>query len=391
MRHFSHLTDAQRATLFHAPPEAFDRHSDTATLAVALGATLYMPATRPHLAQDLVRQGAAGLVSSVVCLEDSVADGDLPAAEANAVTQLRHHALRPLSPEGHESGPLVFVRVRDAAQITMLVERLEEHAGVITGFVLPKFTDLTGEAYLDALETAEVQSGVRLRSMPVLESPEIIYSETRMRTLLAVDQLLAKHRDRVLAVRVGAADLCSAFGIRRDRELTIYDVQIVAQVIADVVNVLGRADGSGYVVTGPVWEYFSNHERIFRPMLRSSPFADEEELRRRLLTRDLDGLIREVVLDKANGLTGKTVIHPSHVAAVHALSVVTHEEFSDASDILSGEMADGGVRASGYGNKMNEAKPHRAWATRIALRGRLFGVAREDTTLVDLLAAQVGS
>ena len=48
------------------------------------------------------------------------------------------------------------------------------------------------------------------------------------------------------------------------------------------------------------------------------------------MSRAIDGLIREVQLDRANGLVGKTGIHPSHVAVVHALSVVSHEEYRDA-------------------------------------------------------------
>ncbi|GMA88387.1 hypothetical protein GCM10025868_36370 [Angustibacter aerolatus] len=106
-----------------------------------------------------------------------------------------------------------------------------------------------------------------------------------------------------------------------------------------------------------------------------------------LLAQDLDTLIREIALDKANGLCGKTVIHPSHVRAVHALSVVTHEEFSDASDVLGDDMVAGGVKASGYRNKMNESKPHRAWAERTMRRARVFGVAREDVSYVDVLGA----
>jgi citrate lyase beta subunit len=109
-------------------------------------------------------------------------------------------------------------------------------------------------------------------------------------------------------------------------------------------------------------------------------------LRAKLVAADLDGLIREVALDRANGLTGKTVIHPSHVAAVHALSVVAHEEFADASDILATKGA-GGAAASSYGNKMNESKPHTAWARRTLLRARMFGVAREGVSFVDLLGA----
>jgi hypothetical protein len=184
--------------------------------------------------------------------------------------------------------------------------------------------------------------------------------------------------------------MSAAYGLRRPPDLTIYDIRPVASVICDVVNVLGRADGTGYVVTGPVWEYFSAGERMFKPQLRQSPFDAQQAapLRQRLITSDLDGLIREVHLDKANGLLGKTVIHPSHVAAVHALSVVTHEEYCDAADILG--VTGGGAMASSYANKMNEAKPHRAWAERLMLRARVFGVAAEGVTFVELLEAAGG-
>jgi citrate lyase beta subunit len=206
--------------------------------------------------------------------------------------------------------------------------------------------------------------------------------------LLQVRQLLNKYREHVVAVRIGATDLSSSFGLRRSRDLTIYDVRVVADVIADVVNIFGRADDTGFTVTGAVWEYFSGTERMFKPQLREAPFIEHSEraLRAELIARDLDGLIREVALDKANGLTGKTVIHPSHVAAVHALSVVTHEEYCDARDVL-GTRSGGGVSSSAYGNKMNESKPHSAWARRTVLRAAVFGVANADVSFVDLLGA----
>ena len=127
---------------------------------------------------------------------------------------------------------------------------------------------------------------------------------------------------------------------------------------------------------------------MFATRLRHSPFEpDAEGLRERLLAHDLDGLLREVALDRANGLLGKTCIHPSHVATVHAVSVVTHEEYSDAADILCEEHTGGGVLRSAYTNKMNEVKPHRAWALRTMRRAEVFGVARPDVTFVELLAA----
>ncbi|MEX0429062.1 HpcH/HpaI aldolase/citrate lyase family protein [Nocardioides sp. DS6] len=390
MRHFPQLAQRDLDALFHRVPQPFGRQSDLDTLAMALGATLYMPATRPRLADDLVKQAAQGVMSSVVCLEDAIADSDLPAAQDNVVRQLAELGRR--DPEA-ESFPLTFVRVRHPDQIGDITTGLGEHARLLSGFVLPKFTDETGSAFLDALEDVRQATGLPLLAMPVIESPGAIYRESRQDTLLGVAQLLAKHRDLVLAVRLGATDLSSAYGLRRSRDLTVYDVPLVAEVIMDVVNVLGRADGTGYVVTGPVWEHFVDQDRLFKPRLRQTPFVEQgaARLRQTLVTRDLDGLIREIVLDKANGLTGKTVIHPTHVLAVHALSVVTHEEWSDACDILGHDMSGGGVRASAYRNKMNEAKPHRAWAERTLRRARLFGVAAEDVGFVDLLVAGVSA
>lgn len=381
MRHFDHVSAAERKHLFFRQPRSFNRDDDPALLAVALGATLYTPATRPALAEDIAKAARRGVTSMVVCLEDAIPDGEVSAAEANAVHQLG------LVHAGRAEAPLLFIRVRTPEQIPDLACRLGDAVELISGFVLPKFNAASGGAFLDALEQTTSLGPRPLLAMPVIESHEAVYRETRTEMLQDVARLLAKHQDRVLAVRLGATDMCSAYGLRRPPDLTIYDIHPVASVISDVVNVLGRADGSGFVVTGPVWEYFSAGERMFKPQLRQAPFErlDAAPLRQRIITAELDGLIREVHLDKANGLTGKTVIHPTHVAAVHALSVVTHEEYSDAADILG--VTGGGAMASSYANKMNEAKPHRTWAERLLVRAHAFGVAAENVTFVELLEA----
>jgi citrate lyase beta subunit len=383
MRHFDFLDDADRARLFFRPPEPFDAHAEPRFLATALGATLYSPATRPKLADDIARSVSRGVTSMVVCLEDSIPDDALAMAERNAVAQLRHYAgTRP-------NGPLLFVRVRSPEQVEMMVDGLGEDVRVLAGFVLPKFTDSNGAAFLDAVTAASLAIERTLFAMPVMESPEIGSAELRTATLVAVRELLERYRRHVLAVRIGATDLSGQYGLRRSREHTVYDIRLIASVIADVVNALGR-EGDGYVITGPVWEYFSGSERLFKPQLRESPFIrhDERKLRGELLAKDLDGLIREVTLDRANGLSGKSVIHPSHVAAVNALSVVSHEEYLDAVDVL-GTSQCGGVLSSAYGNKMNESKPHSAWARRTFLRSRVFGVSHEDVSFVDLLGASL--
>ncbi|WP_330452177.1 MULTISPECIES: HpcH/HpaI aldolase/citrate lyase family protein [unclassified Streptomyces] len=383
MRHFGHIAAAAKDGLFFQEPCAFDADSPGPLLSAALGATLYSPATRPRLADDIVKLAGRGVVSMVLCLEDSIDDSEVTGAEENLVRQFADLDTRSVEL------PLLFIRVREPEQITDLVRRLGASVRLLSGFVLPKFTRERGVPFLEALTKAEATAGRRLFAMPVLESPELLHLETRPDTLRGIADTVTAHRDRVLALRLGVTDFCSAYGLRRAPDMTAYDVGIVAHVIADVVNVLGRADGTGFTVTGPVWEYFPRQERMFKPQLRRSPFQENraDELRTALIEHDMDGLLREIELDRANGLLGKTCIHPSHVAPVHALSVVSHEEFSDAQDILRPERNGGGVLRSAYTNKMNEVKPHRAWAERTLLRAEVFGVAREDVGFVDLLAA----
>lgn len=384
MRHFEFLDDAATERLFHRVPEQFDRASDRDLLAVALGATLYSPATRPTIEQDLASAYARGVVCSVLCLEDAIADRDVEYAEKNLVHQLG---------QLFESGgprPLVFVRVRRPEQVSHLVDGLGELANGLDGIVVPKFTASTGGPFLDEISAAASRLSHRLWVMPVIESPEVFQLETRVSSLLGIRETLAGHDAEVLAVRIGATDLSAVLGLRRHPDITVYDVQPIASVIGDIVNMLGRRDGSGYVVTGPVWEHFDNRERIFKPQLRETPFTAQavRVLRRSLISKGLDGLMKEVALDQANGLLGKTVIHPSHVPAVHSLSVVTHEDHVDALDVVDAATG-GGVSASKYRNKMNEASPHLAWAQATLLRARAFGVAHEDVSFVDLLEASV--
>jgi citrate lyase beta subunit len=385
MRHYAQLSATERAALFHREPVAFGPDADVRTLGMALGATLYCPATRPRLVTDIRTQAARGVVSMVLCLEDSISDAEVPGAEENLIRQLtRLHRETPV-----DRLPLLFVRIRTAGQITGLTARLGPAVELLTGYVLPKFTAVRGQEFLEALTAAEESCGRRLLAMPVLESPELMHRETRDAGLSEAALLLQKYRDRIPALRIGVTDFCSVYGLRRTPDMTVYDMHPVASVIADVVNVFGRVDGTGFTISGPVWEYFRSQPRMFKPQLRSSPFSGRGELRERLIAHDMDGLLQEIELDRANGLQGKTCIHPSHVGAVHALSVVSHEEFCDAMDIRGAGPDGGGVLRSTYTNKMNEVKPHRSWADRTLLRAELFGVTKEDVDFVDLLAAGI--
>lgn len=386
MRHFPFLSDAQLGTIFHTPPRPFGRDDDRTVLATALGATLYTPGTRPGFAKELATRRADGLTSTVICLEDAIGDADVALATDNVVEQLSTVAAD-LADDGVDL-PLLFVRVRTPLMLRELGDRLGETAQVLTGVAMPKVTAANGEMYLEALADVRESTGARLFALPILESEALLYRERRQSELDQLGLLLAAHEPWVLNIRVGGTDMCGLLGLRRPPDLTIYAINAVRDVIADVVNTFGRGT-CDHVISAPVWEYFSSDVRVFKPQLRESPFEelgqDGRQLRADLLEGHLDGLIREVLLDRANGLTGKTVIHPSHVRAVNALMVPSHEEYEDAVAVAGTDR--GGAFASAYGNKMNEAGPHRLWAQRVLRRAHVFGVYAPGRSFIDVLEA----
>ena len=380
VRHFEFLSDAQRDALFAVPPQPVRRRSDSGQLALALGATFYSPGTRTTLALDAQRAAGIGTTSHVWCLEDSIPHEAVPRAQANVVAALRSLGRR-------DRLPLLFVRVRTPEQVVEVTRQAGDAASFLTGFVLPKFRPgPEGEAWLQSVEQASALAGVRLYAMPVLEHEDLAWRESRADHLTAVRALLDARRRSVLAVRVGGTDLCGLFGLRRDRDTTIWDVAVVRDMLADVLNCFARR--GDYVVSGPVWEHFAGNDRLFKSQLRQTPFENTRSLRlhTQLVRDDVDELLREVALDRANGFSGKTVIHPTHVSVVNAMLAVTREEYDDALVVLAGR-EEGGVVRSPSGGKMNELGPHALWDEQVAARAAVYGVLAEPDGVVALLDA----
>jgi len=389
LQHYSFITPERSDHLFYKKPISFSADSDKQLLATALGGTLYIPCTKPNLADSVRKMAAKGAASVVLCLEDSIPDAKLPEAEQNLVRALKEL----VDSDDKDTLPLMFVRVRTPEHFVRVIDQNKTNISVLTGFVFPKFENTTGLAdlYVDVLKSAnaylkaEVGMTRPLYFMPVIESPNVAFRETRKGVLAGIKSVLDQNQDLLLAVRIGATDISSVYGLRRPRDFTVYDVHVVASTLADIINMFGRASDN-YIVTGPVWEHFIAGERLFKPQLRDGLFASEnKELRRKLLTEGYDSFIREIGLDRANGFTGKTIIHPSHINLVHSLSVVTHEEYNDALTITSDEHASGGATSSIYKNKMNEIKPHFSWALKTLTRANAFGVANEGIDFVDFL------
>lgn len=377
MIYFNYLSREQKDKIFHIPPVTGSLDARKETLAHSLGATLYMPGTFNKAISNIIDNKIPGLISTVLCLEDSVDDREVDAAEKNLAAQLKTLLL---IKEKGSSLPFIFIRVRNIEQFKRLTKKLGPTIHALTGFVFPKFDNVMGQEYFEHLAETNERIGKRLYGMPILEGPGVIHLESRAVYLLRNKELLDQYKDLVLNVRMGATDLSGLYGLRRSPELTIYDIAVIRDFIADLVNIFGRPR-DGYVISGPVWEYFSSGPRVLKPQLRQSPFqekfgTDGSRVRENLLCRYIDGLIREVMLDKANGLIGKTIIHPSHILPVQALYAVTHEEYCDAVDILANG-GNGGVTKSVYNNKMNEPKPHTNWAKKIMTLSKIYGVLNE--------------
>lgn len=389
MRYFNYLSAEEEQSIFFRLPQSIAT-TNKYLLEHALGATLYMPATRKAVAQDIIDGKLKGLMSMVLCLEDAIGDNEVTKAEGLLVKHIRQLALAVV--EGFISWadiPLIFVRIRDVSQMRRIIELLAEHNSMLTGFVFPKFTIDNGSAYFETLAEINKYQAKPIYGMPILESPEVIYIESRHKHLLEIKKLLDLYRQFVLNVRIGATDFSGLFGLRRSPDMTIYDIRVIDSCITDIINVFTRPD-SNYIMPGPVWEFYSS-ERVLKPQLRQGVFVDHlgpaggRRMRDNLICRYMDGLIHEIILDKANGLIGKTIIHPSHIKPVQALCVVTHEEYMDASSILASANGDIGVIASQYSNKMNEIKPHMRWAEKIMIKSKIYGVFNEQHNFTSLL------
>ncbi|WP_110927032.1 HpcH/HpaI aldolase/citrate lyase family protein [Bacillus massiliglaciei] len=390
MRHFNYLSEETMEQIFYRRPAEFTKNSEKELLAMSVGACLYMPGTRPNICQDIIQRKHAGLVSMVLCLEDAVSDHEVPKAELNVITQIQEMNLAVEKGEFPESQiPLLFVRVRSREQMERLADQLGSALKRLTGFVFPKFTAGNGRDYLQSLQTLNKKQDLHLYAMPILESEEVMYKESRIPALLSIKELLDEHYDSILNVRMGATDFCGLFGIRRSSDSTIYDISVVRDCIADIVNFFSRSEKE-YVISGPVWEYFYKEERVLKPQLRETPFKESfgeggRQLRQQFLNEYLDGLVKEVLLDKNNGLIGKTIIHPTHIRPVHAFLVVSYEEYMDAVSIIENIGTDTGVLKSRYANKMNEVKPHYHWAVKILRRANIYGVFHEQISYINLL------
>ncbi|MCP5159452.1 MAG: HpcH/HpaI aldolase/citrate lyase family protein [Gammaproteobacteria bacterium] len=289
--------------------------------ATQLGASLYVPASRPDLAMIAHGQKAFPVRSLIFCTEDALHERELEPAL---------NRLAALLPELKTGWSLRFIRPRNPS----VLRRLLRMNGIehIQGFVLPK---IGPRALGNWLRAWDDRYGHWL--MPVLETPET-FDRRQMETLR--DRLEDSGlRERILCLRIGGNDLLNLLGIRRARNATIYDTPLRG-VISDLVCIFHPA---GYSLSAPVFE------RLDMPEV----------------------LAREVDADLQHGLVGKTAIHPMQIPIIEKHYQVSQEDYEMAAAVLEPNAA----AVFKLNGTFCEPATHQRWAAGILERAKTFGMA----------------
>lgn len=334
---------------FFKEPMMFDKYTPKNVLKYAIGANMYMPATQKNIFDKLIRNEFHDIGAITLCMEDAIEESMLPAAQISTLELLDHlHDIR-IKGDKDLNLPLIFIRVRNVGQFRAFSRMLtKKHLAELSGFNFPKFNETNGNEYFSILKDLSERNNEILYGMPIIEDESVMFKETRFHALKQIQRILMKYQDMVLNIRVGGTDFSSIYGLRRSVHMTIYDTRVVADCLVDILNFFLRQK-CGYVVSGPVWEYFSWDSK----------------------SQEIKTLKKELRLDIQNGFHGKTIIHPSQIDVVNREYIVNYNEYMDAMAIME---SDGGVFKSIGENRMNETMPHRNWAKKVLAKAEIFGV-----------------
>jgi len=290
--------------------------------ALALGGTLFVPASHKDLEMILSGKKYAELRSVVIDFEDGLTAESRPEA-----LQCLDRTLGALE----ESPLLRFIRPENPQMLKEMLAKKE--IGKIDGFILPKFGLESAEAYL-SLFNSSTKAGTCHLFMPSIEGDEL-FDSTKLRQLR---DILLPFRERIICIRFGAEDMLRQLGLRRTPGRSLYDMLSPAQSIAVLLNTFKPC---GFEVSAPVFPHFS----------------------------DTEGFKEEIAKELENGLISKTIIHPSQIKPMNTLYKVSEQELHEAKTLLS--QKEGVINLNG---KMGEAKTQSPWAECILKRAALFDV-----------------
>lgn len=310
----------------------------------SVGALLYCPANKKSIAASIINEKLGTKFSLALCLEDTINDNFVEEAEHDLIDSINQIYISYQKQPFYL--PKIFVRVRQPEQIIRLTKAFGESISMITGFIIPKFSPSNADEYIQGIIKANELASKKIYMMPIYENSAIIDLRTRIDILYGLKDTLSQVEEFVLNIRVGGNDLCHMFGFRRHSTESIHRIKPISDIFSDIITVYGL----DYVISGPVWEYYSG--------------SNWET-----------GLIQEIKDDKLCGFTGKTVIHPKQIPIINKAYQVSQSDFNDAQAILnwnqnSNEYVSGNLAKE----RMNEYKTHNRWAQQTLYLAQAFGI-----------------
>lgn len=310
-----------------------------------LGASLYMPATRQDIWQVIKRDKLPTINSIIICVEDAVSHDDVELALQRLQELLNTWAAHidsindPSTPQNNKqeqpTRPLVFVRPRNPMMLQKLAHY--KHIELLDGFVMPKVDMCSLSNWRMACQNLSTDQLL----MPTLETAALFNPHHNQELAIGFKEAFSQP---VFALRIGGNDLFAALRLRRPKNSIVYDTPIGTLAY----QLLGCFVPHGFYLTAPVFEYL-----------------DQPTLFMQELTRDV-----------SLGLVGKTVIHPSQIALVQQAYCVPASTLDEAQAILHSEAK----AVFKYNNTMLEPATHRAWATEIINRAKVFGTINNNNT-----------
>ncbi|MCG3880838.1 HpcH/HpaI aldolase/citrate lyase family protein [Psychrobacter sp. Ps3] len=310
-----------------------------------LGASLYMPATRQDIWQVIKRDKLPTINSIIICIEDAVSHDDVELSLQRLQELLNTWAAHidsindPSTPQNNKqeqpTRPLVFVRPRNPMMLQKLAHY--KHIELLDGFVMPKVDMCSLSNWRMACQNLSTDQLL----MPTLETAALFNPHHNQELAIGFKEAFSQP---VFALRIGGNDLFAALRLRRPKNSIVYDTPIGTLAY----QLLGCFVPHGFYLTAPVFEYL-----------------DQPTLFMQELTRDV-----------SLGLVGKTVIHPNQIALVQQAYCVPASTLDEAQAILHSEAK----AVFKYNNTMLEPATHRAWATEIINRAKVFGTINNNNT-----------
>ncbi|MEG2788504.1 MAG: HpcH/HpaI aldolase/citrate lyase family protein [Romboutsia sp.] len=355
MKYFDDINEKEIDKIFLKKPIEFDDNTEVDILKYALGTFLYVPATQYNMIYKSITGQVRGIKALAICLEDAIGINGEEEAIDNLkliLENLRNNKIKEI-----KTRPLIFIRIRNVEQLIKIKDIIVKNKEVLTGILIPKANASIVKDCIEVLDSTNIKN---IYVIPIIESKEFIYNETKEESFKKLYNTLLNNKERILNIRIGIADILGIYGIRRIKYFSIYDNLICTSFITDVINYLNR-DELDIPISGGVSELFD---------------MNNEEIRNKYL--------KEILLDKFHGLVGKTVIHPNQIPLVQALCTVKYEDYKDAETILNSIDSKFGVNKSICGGRMNEINPHLLWAKKIMILSQIYGVLNEGVEYDEL-------